>query len=186
MPEMISLRTFRLATTTGHNILFTANEPRFIPDEAITDAMAAGCVPANEADRPFIDDQQRARAEFTGPLRQSIIYLAIDALVRENNAKNFDGAGLPKLDVLSDRTGFDVRKEERRSVFQLYMAAKKGNGEFAVHKDAGKALEVVAAESKADLVALAKKHGVDDEQAAALTSRDLRKLLLAKLSALTV
>lgn len=185
MPNMISLRKFRLSTTTGHMISFNSNEPVYVPDEAVSAAMAAGCAPVNGADQVFFDDVQRSRVEFSGDLRKSILHFAIGTLVKENDPRKFDGSGLPRLDVLSKRLGFEVFKDERRVAHQTYMAVLKNGEHVVLHKDAESVLAVIDAEGKAELLLLANKHGVEAEQAAGLTTKDLRKMLLARFSGLT-
>jgi acetyl-CoA carboxylase alpha subunit len=65
------------------------------------------------------------------------------------------------------------------------MAVLKNGEHVVLHKDAESVLAVIDAEGKAELLLLANKHGVEAEQAAGLTTKDLRKMLLARFSGLT-
>lgn len=185
MPDMISLRKFNLPTTTGHMISFLPNIPVYVADAAVPAALAAGCVPADESQRPIFDDLARTRMEFSGDIRKSILHMAIAEVMEENDIKKFDGSGQPKPEIISDRLGFPVLKDERRIAWELYVAAKKEGIEVPLHKDAAKVLEIVDAETKAELLILAEDCGVPTAQAKGLTVKDLRKLLLARFSGLT-
>lgn len=187
MPLMISLRNFRLETTKGHVVAFTANEPKFVPDAAVSEAMAAGCAPADKADQPFIDDLSRAKVEFTGDVRRSMIYLAIEAVVEKNDVtKDFDGAGVPRHTAVSECLGFEVFQPEVTNIFQQYLQAKSEDVEFALHASAPNIQRVMEAKSKAELVALAVEFGNDEKSAKGLVVRDLRKSLLVKLSGVAI
>lgn len=182
MINMLSLRSFRLATTTGHVVHFKANTPTPVPDAAVQAAMNAGCVPVDKEDQPFIDDLNRVKIEFVGNMRKSLIFLAMDVLSRENSPKNFDGGGRPKTEVLTERLGFDVPAKERTAVWQDYMTAKNGGGEFQLHSEAEAAMECITATDLEELRTLAVTNGFTAEQTNGLSSRDLRTLLLSKFS----
>lgn len=185
MPLMRSLRAFRLATTTGHVILFKPDTPVFVPDVAVSEAMQAGCVPVDESDTPFIEDLSRAKVEFQGDVRRSMVYLAVKAVVERNNAKEFDGGGTPKASVISDALGFEIGNKEVQDVFQLYLQAKNEDVEFALHPHADNIQLILLADTKGELLQLAEEFGVDAAKAKGLVMRDLRKLLLTKFSGIT-
>ncbi len=183
MPKMLSLRNFRLASITGHVALFTANEPMDVPDALVQEAMAAGCVPVNADDIPFYEDVGRAQVEFQGDIRRSTIYLAVQSVMVGNEIKNFDGGGVPKHDLISDRLGFMVSRDEVRAIYQMYTAAKVEGREFGLHPASANILRVVDAESKAELVELASElFGMDPKQSKGLQIKELRKVMLTKLN----
>lgn len=182
MPDMISLRKFRLETTKGHIIQFLPKEPKFVPDDAVSEAMAAGCVPVDEQDTPFYEDMTRAKVEFQGDVRKSLIYLAVKQTVEKNDHRDFDGAGNPKVDVLTDALGFEVFPQESVAMFRQYLQAKKEGVEFPLHPAAANVQRVMEAGSKAELVDLAVEFEVPEKKAKGLVAKDLRKLLLVKFS----
>ena len=182
MPEMISLRSFRLATLSGHVLQFEAKKPKYVPDEAVSDAMAAGCVMANEEDTPFYEDLSRAKVDFVGDVRKSMLYLAVEEMVKENDVKNFDAGGNPKTQAVSAMLGFEVARAELTDIYQQFQTIKSENGEYALHPAAPNILKVIQAQDRAELVELAAEFGVDKGKAKGLQVRDLRKLLLVKLS----
>ena len=179
MPDMISLRSFVLPSLLGHRIVFESNKPTNVPDDVVPEAMAAGCVPADESQRPFIDEVSRAKVDFSGALRNSLLTLAIDELVKQNNSKTFDGAGLPKIDALKNILGFEVFKDERTAIFRAYMSARQKGETPTLHPDAREVLKIIQLESKSELLELA---GPDDVVATGLTTKELRKHLLMKYS----
>lgn len=182
MPNMISLRSFRLASLTGHVVQFEAKKPTFVPDAAVSEAMAAGCVPENESDIPFYEDVDRAKVEFTGDVRKSMLYLAAQAVAKRNNPKDFDGGGTPKTQVVADMLGYEVSREELLSVYQQYLQVQQENLDYALHPNAANIMRVIEAGSKAELLELASEFGVPDDKAKGLSVKDLRKLLLVKFS----
>lgn len=185
MIEMISLRNFRLATTRGHVVHFKAKEPKMVPDEIAGEAMAAGCVPTSEADVPFIDDLTRANVEFQGDIRRSVLILALETVAKTNNSKHFNGAGVPKATVLSDRLGFDVTPTEVTAAWQEYNAAKSQGVDLPMHPEAKNVLAVLGAEDRETLLALATQFNVPKDKLEGLPTRDARKLLLTKFHGLS-
>lgn len=182
MPEFVSLRSFRLESVTGHTAVFEANVPRNIPQALIPAAMAAGCVPADAADTPFHDDTSRAKVEFNGDIRASMVYLAIKALVEKNNSKDFDGGGTPKTAAVNALIGYEVRRQEVVDLFQQHMELRSEGREYALHPQAHNIMKVIEAGDKAELLELADEFGMDAAKAKGLQVRDLRKSLLVKLS----
>lgn len=180
MPEMKSLRSFRLASTTGHVVLFEANTPCYVPDALVAEAMKYGCVPVNADDIPFYEDVEAAKVEFQGDARRSTIYLAIKAIVDANNIIEFDAGGVPKREAVSKRLGFEVARDEVRAIYQMFTAARADGREFGLHPEAANIMRVIEAESKMELVALADEFGIDAAKSKGLTNSDLRKLMLTK------
>ncbi|NLA67481.1 MAG: hypothetical protein GX856_04420 [Gammaproteobacteria bacterium] len=183
---MTSLRTFRLASTTGHVIRFQAKVPTFVPDAAVPEAMAAGCVPVDEADVPFYEDLSRAKVEFNGDVRKSMLFLAVKTLTLKNDYKNFDAGGNPKVKPVSEMIGFEVNRQELLDIFRIYQQSVAENVDYPLHPAAPNILKVLEAEDKGELLELAEEFGVDKDKAKGLQGRDLRKLLLVKLSGVEV
>lgn len=182
MPNMISLRTFRMASLSGHVVQFESNVPKFVHDDAVSEAMAQGCVPADSADAPFIEDTLRAKVEFQGDIRKAMIHIAIDLLVKKNDAKDFDGGAVPKVASVAARLGYEVSRQEVIDIYQQYMQGKSEGREVVLDAKAKNAMRVIEAEDKAELLELAEEFGVAKAKAKGLQIRDLRKLLLVKLT----
>lgn len=180
MPDFLSLRNFRLETTHGHTIVFKANTPTFVPDAAVPAAMAAGCVPVDQAGTPFHEDNTKTKVEFAADARESLIYLAVKRVVERNNNKDFDGSGVPKLAAINSMLGFDVIRKEVSDVFRLFMQNRTEGREYALHPNAERIMQVLDADTKAELLELAEAAGVED--ASGMTVRDLRRNTLVKLS----
>lgn len=181
MPMMKSLRSFRLASTSGHIYQITANEPIMIDPVVVPEAMQAGCVPVDAADTPFYDDLSKSRVEFEGDLRRSLIYMAIDVLVTRNDANDF-AAGVPKAAAITERIGALVSEKEARAVYQLYTTAKSEGRNIELHQNAHMVMRVLEADDRNDLVALGKELSVPAKEMSGMSARDLRKLLLTKLN----
>lgn len=186
MPEMISLRSFRLETTKGHIVLFEAKKPRFVPDAIVAEAMAAGCVPTDENSIPFYEDMTRAKVEFTGDIRRSMVFLAVKVIAQKNDPKEFDGGGYPKVKAVAEMLGFEVERQMVIDLYQEYQQVTAEGREFALHPASANIMRVLEAGSKAELVELADEFGVPADKAKGLQVRDLRKLLLVKLDGVAV
>lgn len=52
MPTLVIENDTRVATASGHVLLFKANKPREVPDFLVQDCRAAGCYPAGETPPP--------------------------------------------------------------------------------------------------------------------------------------
>lgn len=180
MPDMISLRSFRLASKSGHTLQFEANKPRFVPDAVTLEAMAAGCVRVDGEGQPVNDDTPRGNVALAGTIRQSVLYLFLKRTRKENKVANFDAGGVPKLDVINRATGLDVGGAERTDAWRRLLS-DEANGEAPdLHPNAQIALDVIDAESKAELLLVAKENSVPEELVSGLAARDLRKLLLER------
>jgi hypothetical protein len=180
MPEMISLRNYRLATTTGHVLNFEANKPRYVPDAAVAAAMAAGCALVNADEQPFYDDTARATIEFAGDLRRSLIYLACKAIAEGNDTKYFDSSGTPKHDVVGDRIGLTLSQKEVRTAYEMYTSCRAEGRDPALHPESQFVLRVAEAEGRPDLLELAKEYDYPEDKVKGLSTKELRKLLLLK------
>jgi hypothetical protein len=185
MPNMKSLRSFRLASLTGHIYNVKANEPIMIADSCVSEAMASGMVPVDEADVPFNDDTSTARVEFEGDMRKSLVYMAVEAIVKENDVKEF-AAGVPKAAAVGDRLGITIGDKEVRAMFQLYNTAKSEGRAITLLPQAHMALRVIEATDRNDLIAMGKEMGFEHKEVNSLAVRDLRKLLLTKLNGIAV
>lgn len=180
--EMVSLLDRRVATLHGHIVLFEANVPRMVPALIVPECMAAGCAPTNLASTPKLEDVSRAKVEFQGDIRRSMLYLAVKTLAEENDPKKFDAGGYPKTATVSAMLGFEINRQELVTVYQQYTTAKAEKLAVPLHPMADQVLAVIQAESKDDLLDLAGEIGVDFDKAKGMQQRDLRKTLLVKLS----
>lgn len=180
MPNMLSIRNFRLETTTGHSIEFKANVPTWVAPVAVPAAMAAGCVPEDAKDQPFYEDSFRDKVEFKGDIRRSMLHVAVKTIAERNDVKEFDGSGNPKTDAVVNRLGFEVTRNEVVDAFRIYMQAKAEDIEIDLHPSTAVIARIIDADDKKDLVELADELDVPKDKVKGLVARDLRKLLLAK------
>lgn len=177
MPKMKSLRSFTLSTLTGHTIAFVAGEPSHVPPNAVSEAMKHGCVPVDASEVPHADDPSRPVVEFAGDIRQSMLYLVIDQIVKKNDPKEFTGAGQPREALVSERLGFDVSAKEVVKVFQLHQQGVKEETTYELHPHAVNIARVLEAD-KAELKELALEFGVEEPDFKGLDAKALRRKLL--------
>jgi len=195
MPNMISQRSFRLPTTTGHVLLFKANVPLYVPPSAVSAALSAGCIAADGSNVDQLDsmladgETLQPAVGFVGDVRESLIFLAIQELIKHNKASNFDGSGAPKPEAIGDLLGFDITHPEMVKVYRAHLQANEDDDQYSLHPSAPQALRVIRAESKAELAGIADEVITDEAEAKAAKKqnvRDLRRLLLSKLSGITL
>jgi hypothetical protein len=92
--------------------------------------------------------------------------------------QHFDGGGAPREGVVSDMLGFEVGKKELITVWQIYLAAKSEGREHGLHADAVSVLEIIQAETKNDLLDIAKARGIPDEEVDGKQAKTIRAYLL--------
>lgn len=184
MPEMKSARTFVLRCKTGHMISFTADEPRSVPEIAVQEALEAGCGLVEGTAKPK-GDASRAKIQFNGKTRESLIFLAVAAIAKENNPKMFDSGGAPKSNVVSDRLAMEVSPKEALDVWQKYQSDRAGAEAFVTDPKAQNILRVVEAVESNELKSLGAEMGVEAEALKGLTAREMRRVILAHLNGAT-
>ena len=176
---MVSLRSFRLASLSGHVLQFEANKPRPVPQDAVREAMTAGCVPVDKADAPVYDDSNAPKFDFESDVRKSLIYLAIDAVAADNRTSDFDAAGMPKQRVVMDRVGFEVQGAEIVEVFRERSAALSEGRDFVLHESAPNLIRVVQATTVGELKELAKEFERDPTELTGKSLRDAKRILVS-------
>lgn len=181
MPLMKSLRKFRLASVTGHIVHFTPDEHVMVPPEAVQEAMAAGCVPIDADEAAKFDDNGRAKVDFAGELRKSILYLVLKSIAKENDTRKFDAGGVPKAGVIEGVTGLTIGKAEIAAVWRDYLTISSDGGDAALHPSAANVLRVLDAESPMELSELGKEFGVEDAEMQGMSMKELRRKLLSRL-----
>jgi len=179
MPMMVSLNDFRLASTSGHVVVFKAGKPTFVHPAAVNEAQYRGAKIVDGEPQAAEDADARLRTGFSLELRKSLLALLMQRTAKENRPADFDAGGVPKIETLSKALGFDVDPKERTEVWRAVGSASAGNAPLEIHADAKAVLDILDAESKADLLLLANERGIPAEDVKGMASRDLRKKLLA-------
>lgn len=181
MPMMKMLQNLRLDTLSGSVLRFKADEPLFVPNRAVAAATARGAVMVDPKDRTVHDDLSRLNVDFSGELRQSLLFLAVSTTMKKNSPKDFNGGGSPTVDAIEKLTGFPVAESEITPVYQLWHQVQDG-GTYNVHPDTENVQRVMEAGSKAELLGIADEMDIGEEVTKGLTNKELHKLLLSKLS----
>lgn len=181
MIKMKSLRAFRLASTTGHvkRIVVGEND---VHDDLVKDAMAAGMVPVDAKDATYHEDKSKAKVDFTGDVRASILHLALKSVAEENDMAKFDAGGSPKVAVINEMLGMQIGKKELNEGYQQYLTIKSEGGDFVLHANSPNIIRVLEAESGKELKALGEELGYDQKKLEGQSEREMRRLLLVKLS----
>lgn len=180
MVSMISLRDVSVPSLTGHVIRFEAGVARDVPVHMVDEAMEKGCAPTDSVNLPSDSELGRKAVDFTGALRDSLLFLACKAVAEKNDATEFSGT-TPKGEVLGEITGFRVTAKEATAAFQVYMAAHKSGDTPELHPSADKILMVNQAGTKAEMVELAELFEFPKEEWSSKTKSELHEYLMTTL-----
>ena len=182
--HMTHTRDFRLASKTGVIIQFVAGEKVWVPPHAVHEAMGVGAQPALEEGEslpPVVGNIAR-KIVFVGPLRDSLIFGAIEKIVAENDTAKFDGAGIPKVKAVSDMLGFDVQKSELGAMHRRFREVRANNEKWQYHPTTEAVFDTLAATTLPDLEMVAKVNGLAQDSFPAMTFAEARKTVLLQLT----
>lgn len=125
MPEMKMHRNFRLASVSGHVIMFKKGEVVDVPKPAVKDALAAGGMVVSEADLDdVLPEEQEAKAVPQGDERESAILTAFQTLIEKNEREDFTAAGMPTKSAVDAATGFKADKKELGRLWTQFQEAQ--------------------------------------------------------------
>lgn len=161
--NMVSLRTFTLRTTKGFSHNFKAGEPTPVHKSVVDLAMAQGCVPEDQANIPFKDADSKQDVGYSADVRKSMLYLACKRLNESNRTQDFDAGGYPKPGAVEELLAFMPNRDELVKTFQQYKQDDAEGVEPALHENAAKALAVLDADGRDELIALAVEHKLFEE-----------------------
>jgi hypothetical protein len=115
--KVISLRPLRLASLNGMCVHIPANEATEIPAVLLSEALAAGCIPAEESDITALRESQ-VSADQDQIVRAEFISGGIEQLVSMNNTDDFSPTGVPRIVSLRTILGDDtITSTERDEVW---------------------------------------------------------------------
>jgi hypothetical protein len=115
--KVLSLRAQRLASLNGMCTYIPANEPTEIHVSLLQDALAAGCIPADETDVSTLREAQ-VSADQNQLVREEFIAGGIDQLVGMNNTDDFSPTGVPRINSLRTILGDEkITSTERDNVW---------------------------------------------------------------------
>lgn len=177
MINMVCPRDYTLRTKLGHVIKFKAGESKAVPESVYHEAIAKNILPVkalnNEA--PAFE---MATGRVTGPLRDALIFEAIQTMVRRNHQEDFTGGGLPKAIAISKETGIDVTSQEMSGYWNRYKEIIAENSEFPSHPNVELVRELNALSSRKQLEAFAKDMGIDAKQLKGKALAEVKSILL--------
>jgi hypothetical protein len=115
--DVITLRPLRLASLNGMCVNIPANKPYALPSVLLPEALAAGCIPAEQSDVEELRDAQVV-ADQNRIERDEAIAAAIQLLVDKNDTEDFSPTGVPRITALRDVMGDDsLTSKERDEVW---------------------------------------------------------------------
>lgn len=129
MPMMHHVREYVMTTKTGHTIAFKgANTPVFVPDPAVSEAMAAGAAPF-EGTAPdnsgIVETKQERNAKAPqGADRKAVIKEELVKIFERNDQADFNARGVPNAKVVEKSLGFQVTAQE---ILPLWLEVKHAN-----------------------------------------------------------
>lgn len=112
----VSTITRRIASTTGHVIIFEANKPKFVPESVREELLEYGILPV-DGDLPITEEGNKEKP-VTGTKRIDKIIAALAQIADLNDSNDFTAGGLPTLDAVFKLTGFEVTANERNKYWK--------------------------------------------------------------------
>lgn len=153
-------RDYTLRTTLGHIIFFKADEPTKVPEAVYHEALAKNILPCEvpNGEKPNFD---MAEGRVTGPLRDALVFEAIQTLVKRNNSEDFTGGGMPKAASLTRESGVDVSGSEASNFWNRYKQIVAENTEFPTHPNVELVRELNGSSTRKQLEQFATDLGID-------------------------
>lgn len=107
-------------TDFGHTIDFKKGEPTHVPKECWRAVQQAGAVPEDQ-EKVNAAPKKKDAAPDDPDARDTQIVAALKLMVESNKREEFTGSGAPKVEVISQLTGFDVDAKERDRVWTKFV-----------------------------------------------------------------
>ena len=124
---MVANRKVRVASLTGHVIVFEKDEPILVPASMIPECMAVGIIPADVDDtESYAPPEEKKPTVPTGLEREEELRKQINVMRERNERGDFTGAGRPDLRVLASLLGF---KPDRVEVENLWAKMREEEGD---------------------------------------------------------
>ena len=178
--KMVCPRDFVLRSTSGHTVAFKANVPQDVPDVLYAEALSHNIIPhsgkANDQDTPAPQGQ----VQVMGPLRDALIYNAIQTIVTRNTSDDFDGGGVPKVAAITDLSGVKLGAPERAKYWNNYREMIGSNSEIPTHPNVVLVQDLQGLTSRDQLEAFAKDHELNVKDVKGRSNRELKESLLAQ------
>ncbi len=130
MPQMKMNRTWRVATTYGHTIMFEKGEIKFIPDDqrVIEACLAVGAEYVDAAEAPDLPDMADGKpaAPLTGAQRKEKVFTLFREMVGNQAAhrENFTAFGRPSAKFVASTLGIDISAKEVEEFWTEFQAPK--------------------------------------------------------------
>jgi hypothetical protein len=118
MTEVVSNRTYTLATTKGHVVRFYKGIPKNVPNVILEDCMSVGILPTDDNDVPNAEERNPLLPHAAvGSERVRQIREVVEALIERNQRGDFAASGLPSLVVLNEALGYKIEQSELGKVW---------------------------------------------------------------------
>lgn len=173
-------RDFVLRSTQGHTVIFKAGKPTPVPEALYAEALARNIVPVKGP----IDTDEAANGKavaLTGPLRDALIYHALDAIVKRNQVEDFDGGGNPKPDAVKEMVGVAISATERTKHWANYRELMGNNIELPTHPNLDLVIELQSLSTRKDLEAFAEEHNIAIGKNSGKNNRELKAQLIGSM-----
>ncbi len=128
--HLVMNRDITIKGLSGHAIHYKKGEPTYTPPELVSDAMAAGAVPAEgEVVTPAEDQPAESRPVPVGAEREKVIIGVFEEMIKDNNRTDFTAGGVPKDKVVNERLWFKVDRTEIKDLWYKYKAGEIGEND---------------------------------------------------------
>ena len=179
---MVSLRDYTLRSKTGHVIFFPGGQPVPVPDEVVAEAQSYNVAIADGVDvekNLTYKATTTAHSAITGTLRDSLVFGAIEDLVRENDPSNFNAGGQPKVHAVNETTGLKLGGGEVSKYWERYRELKATNSPLPEHPRTEHVLELNRLTTRSQLLDYAKNMlGMDVSHLERKSLKEVKEVLV--------
>lgn len=177
---MICPRDYTLRTQSGHIVRFEAGKPTPVPEALYAEALARNIMPATEQlDTDSIAPKHAGNVRITGPLRDALVYDAIQTLLQRNNHEDFDAGAQPKAIAIEAISGVKLSNQERTKYYDNYRDLIGSNSELPTHPNVALVQELQSLTTRAQLKGFAEDQGYDFSKLTGRANADLKAQLLS-------
>lgn len=176
---MVCPRDFTLRSTSGHTVTFKANVPTAVPDMLYAEALSFNIIPASGKAASQDLPAPQASVSVMGPLRDALIYNAIQTIVNRNQTEDFDGGGVPKIPSIAELSGVKLGAQERNKYWNNYREIIGSNAEMPTHPNVALVQDLQGLTSREQLKAFCTENEISFDSLKGKTNRELKESLLA-------
>ena len=114
---MVMSHNRTVASTLGHVLTFTKDEPLPVPPIMVKECAERGAVRV-DGEEVFKEEEEKPKFPVDPGARQQDIRAAMEKIVERNDSKEFTAGGTPTVSAVSEEVGYRVDRTEITKAWQ--------------------------------------------------------------------